>query len=532
MERDGQEETPSIFERPVSRHTALGVGAGALLGLPLAGAAFASGLPSTRAARAATASRGGSMPIARPPASAAESLDPATPLTAYEYLGALYNRLVRQAPDGTMQPDLALSWEPSADAKQWTFHLRRGVTFHDGSPFTSRDAAYTLAHILDPKVGSPQGGVLASFISASRISTPDPHTLVVPLNSPNAEFPSLLMNYNCYIIPHGSAKTIGKTGIGTGPFKLKSFQPAATGVVEANLEYYEGRPNLDSITFIAISDVQARVNALLAGQVDLVAQTNLDFATAKVVQANPATTIVPDRNAYWYTMPMLATKAPFKDVRVRQAFKAAYDPKSLLQLTLQGHGAAAHNNPVPPTEPDWLPVSQGQDIQKAKSLLKAAGFPNGITISLYSSSYDANLTPLALAYKNSVAAAGINVQVVQAPSDSYYTKVWITQPFCVSYWYTGRPIDQLLNQIFRSGSGYNESLWSNPQFDKLLDAARRQIDATKRKQLYQEAQSILVQQCGDMVPLFADRLTGVSRKVQNYREYGFEFDYKNLALAT
>src|SRR5260370_997482 len=189
---------------------------------------------------------------------ACEPLNPATPLPAYEYLGALDNRLVRQAPDGTMQPDLALSWEPSADAKQWTFRLRKGVTFHDGSPFTSRDAAYTLAHILDPKVGSPQGGVLSSFITASRIRTPDPHTLVVPLNSPNAEFPSLLMNYNCYIIPHGSASTIGKRGIGTGPFKLKSFQPAATGVVEANPDYHEGRPNLDSITFIAISDVQAR----------------------------------------------------------------------------------------------------------------------------------------------------------------------------------------------------------------------------------------------------------------------------------
>jgi peptide/nickel transport system substrate-binding protein len=355
---------------------------------------------------------------------------------------------------------------------------------------------------------------------------------VVSLNSPNAEFPSLLMNYNCYIIPHGSASTIGKTGIGTGPFKLKSFQPAATGVVEANPDYHEGRPNLDSITFIAISDVQARVNALLAGQVDLISQTNLDFATARVVQANPSTTIVPDKNAYWYTMPMLATKAPFTDLRVREAFKLAYDPRSLLQLTLQGHGAAAHNNPVPPTEPDWLPVSQEQDIGKAKLLLKAAGFPNGITIQLYTSSYDANLTPLALAYKNSVAAAGINVQVVQAPSDSYYTKVWITKPFCVSYWYTGRPIDQLLNQIFRGGSSYNESLWTNSQFDQLLDAARRQVDNTKRKHLYQEAQSILVQQCGDMVPLFADRLTGVSRKVQNYHEHGFEFDYKNLALAT
>ena len=142
------------------------------------------------------------MRIARPPASTAETLDPASSLSAYEYLGALYSRLVKQAPDGSVAPDLATAWTVSPDAKTWTFTLRQGVTFHNGKAFTSADAAYTLKHIIDPKVGSPQAGVLTPFLSASDISTPDAHTLLVKLTSPNSEFAvTLLMNYNCYVIP-------------------------------------------------------------------------------------------------------------------------------------------------------------------------------------------------------------------------------------------------------------------------------------------------------------------------------------------
>lgn len=104
---------------------------------------------------AGTAKKGGQMRIARPPASTAETLDPASSLSAYEYLGALYSRLVKQAPDGSVAPDLATAWTVSPDAKTWTFTLRQGVTFHNGKAFTSADVAYTLKHIIDPKVASP-----------------------------------------------------------------------------------------------------------------------------------------------------------------------------------------------------------------------------------------------------------------------------------------------------------------------------------------------------------------------------------------
>jgi peptide/nickel transport system substrate-binding protein len=475
-----------------------------------------------------TAKKGGRLLIARPPASNAETLDPASSLSAYEYLGALYSRLVKEAPDGSIAPDLATSWSVSSDARTWTFHLRQGVTFHNGKSFTSADAAYTLKHIIDPKIASPQAGVLTPFLSASDISTPDAHTLVVKLTAPNSEFVSLLMNYNCYVIPDGSAATIGKAGIGTGPFRLTSYTPAGQGTVTANPDYYGGRPVLDSILFTAIADEQARVNALLAGQVDLVSQTNLDYATIKEVHATSTLTTATVKNASIYVLPMLCTKAPFTDVRVRQAFKLAYQPAFVMDLAVHGLGTVANNNPVTPNDPNYLDYVIQPDPDKAKSLLKAAGVSGAQT--LYTSDYDPVLTPLAEAYQSSVAGAGLSIAIQNAPADSYYTSVWIQKPFCVSYWYTGRPIDQLLNQIYRMGSGYDESLWSNSQFNGLLDSARGTVDAAKRKTLYQDAQQLMIEDDGTIVPFFADRTTGLSKKVVNYSEYGFEFDYLHIGF--
>ncbi|MEU4969335.1 ABC transporter substrate-binding protein [Streptomyces smyrnaeus] len=473
--------------------------------------------------------RGGTLRIARPPASDAETLDPAGPLSAYEYLGALYNRLVRVDPDGGLVPDLAESWEADSKARTWTFRLRKGVTFHNGHTFTSADAAYTLRHILDKATASPQAGVLAPLIDPKTLRTPDAHTLVVPLKSPHAEFPSLLTHYNCYVIPDGSGRSIGRTGIGTGPFRLESFTPAGPGSVTAYQDHWAGRPVLDAISFASVADMSARANALLAGQVDLLSQTNLDFATARVVEASDRATIARVKNSQWYVLPMLTTEKPFTDVRVRKAMKLAYDPEHVVKVALQGAGTAGWDNPVPPDDPLHIRSHPEHDPDRARHLLKKAGH-EGLTVDLHTSSYDPLFTPMALAYQDSARRAGIRVRVKTAAADSYYTQIWMKKPLMATYWYTGRPIDQLFTQIFRSGSSYNETAWSDKDFDALIDRARAETDDKRRRELYGEGQTMVIERGGAITPMFADRLVGVSRKVRGYAEHGFEFDYLAIGL--
>ncbi|MFB7459093.1 ABC transporter substrate-binding protein [Streptomyces sp. NPDC056188] len=491
------------------------------------GAASTPVLPA--AAHTGAPARGGTLRIARPAASDAETLDPASSLSAYEYLGALYNRLVRIGADGMLAPDLAESWEPDDKAATWTFRLRKGVTFHDGRAFTAADAAYTLRHILDKATASPQAAVLAPLIDPETLRTPDPHTLVVPLKTPNAEFPSLLTHYNCYVVPDGSAKSIGRTGIGTGPFKLESFAPAGPGRITAYQDHWAGRPVLDAIAFYSVADMSARSNALLAGQVDLLSQTNLDFATARVVAASDRATVARVKNAQWYVLPMLTTEKPFTDVRVRQAMKLAYDPEHVVKAALQGAGSAGWDNPVPPSDPVHNSAHPEHDPEKARHLLKQAG-QEGLAVDLYTAAYDPLFTPMALAYRDSAGRAGIRVRVKTASADSYYTQIWMKKPLMATYWFTGRPVDQLFTQIFRSGSSYNETAWSDKDFDALLDRARRETDDTLRHDLYGQAQTMVIERGGAMTPMFADRLVGISRQVRGYDEHGFEFDYLGIGL--
>lgn len=512
----------------LSRRTLLG-GALATGAAGVLGSCGAPALDLPQQAPRAAAGAGGRMRIARPAANAAETLDPAGSLSAYEYLGALYNRVVRLAPDGTTIPDLATDWSFNKDATEWKFRLRSGVRFHDGRRLTARDVRYTIGHILDPAVASPQAGTLQTMIGAHSVDAVDATTVRFRLKTPNAEFPSLLTAYQCYVIPEDSAATIGASGIGTGPFALASFTPAGPGQVDAYDGYFGGRPVLDSIAFYSIQDTSARVNALLARQVDLLSQTNLDNATARVVQGSAGTTMARVPDAQWYTIPMLATSREFKDPVMRQAMKFAYDPRQVLATALQDTGSPGWDNPVPPATADRLAGHRPYDPERARALLKQAG-REGFSTRIYTSSYEPNLTPIAVAFGNQVKEAGIQLTITNSAADSYYTSVWMQKPLMVSYWFTGRPIDQLLNQIFRSGSSYNESAWSNKEFDRLLDAARADTNATSRAQRYREAQQLIVDDGADLTPVFGDRLVGMSDRVVNYHEYGFEFDYLKIGF--
>ncbi len=210
--------------------------------------------------------------------------------------------------------------------------------------------------------------------------------------------------------------------------------------------------------------------------------------------------------------------------------KLAYDPQRVLDVAAQGAGELGHDNPVPPDNPLWVDYSLERDPDEARSLLRAAGH-EGLTLDMYTSSYDPVFTPMALALSDAVAEAGITVNIRNASADSYYSQIWMQQPLMATYWFTGRPVDQLLNQIFRGGSSYNETAWADDTFDAMLDDARREIDDDKRRTLYQDAQRYIVDHSGSITPMFADRLVGLSRDVVNYYEHGFEFDYLNIGLA-
>lgn len=426
----------------------------------------------------------------------AESIDPYAGPRFLEVITAVYSRLIRPDEHGFASPELATSWLASEDATVWTIKLQAGVTFHDGSTFDAADVVYSFNRILDPENRFPVASTLAVIES---IEANDELTVLFNLNTSYADFPLLLMDYRARIIPEDSGDTIAETGIGTGPFMLEELDVEGITTLLANDAYWEGMPGVARIEISAIADADARVQAMLGGQIDLLgvgsAQRALFEGNAQfAIQEIPVVT-------EWAGFTMRTDTAPFDDVRVRKALRMAVDREAMATLVLgNGMGTITCDNPVLPTDPYRANLECPQDIEGAKALLTEAGYPDGIDVDLHVVPF---YSTMAEAYQQQVADAGITVNLVMEAADGYWNDVWMVEPFFATSWGT-RITDQYLNELYRSDSPWNESYWQNPAFDALLDDARAELDFEARKALYAQAQEQLWEETGTFIPFHQD----------------------------
>lgn len=488
-----------------------------LLTVALVSACIAPQVPTTsEGAEAVAGETGASRGILRVPhflaRDGAESLDPASP-TEFNYANyLLYDRLVALGDNGVLEPELATAWEANAEATAWTFTLREGVTFHDGSTFDAADVAYTFAHILDPETKSRAARTLSLITSTE---TPDPQTIIFHLEPGHADFPLLLSSRPTAIIPADSGATIATTGIGTGPFQLETLDPEGTTVFSANDNYWRGAPGLAGIEMPAIADNEARTLALQAGQIDVLLQAGP--TAAELFQDSADYTVLSFPSGTWIGLSMRIDMPPFDDVRVRQAMRLVADRQAMVDLILNGAGMVSCDTPVDPADPyRWEPEGGcAQNIEAAKALLAEAGYADGLNLTLYTSDVLPNLVPLAEIFQQQAAAAGINIELEITPADTFFSETAVKEAFITTGW-LGRPADEMLNLVFRSTSPLNEAKFANEAFDQLLDKARQAQDLTERTKLYQEAQQLVANEGGHMIAMHMNEATIVSKAVANF----------------
>ena len=440
---------------------------------------------------------------------AASDMDPISRGRVFTVTEKIMSRLVRPGLDGKPAPDLALSWSSNANATEWTFKLREGVKFHSGKPFTSADAAYSLRRVQDPKLDSP---ARSSISMVKSIETPDAKTLKLILAAPYADMPLVLTDYRLMVIPEGAGETIKATGTGTGPFKLEKFDAQGTTVLVANKDYYDGPPGVARMEIIGIPDGQARFQALMGKQIDML--QGISRQQRQLLERSSGFTVQEIPTGNWRGIVFRTDMKPWDDPRVRRAVRLAVDRKAMMELAAGGAGVVGCDTPVGPKDQYRSTKTCAQDIAKAKALLAEAGYPNGIDLELPVATLQAEWPAMAEAFQQQVAPAGFRVKIAQVPTDGYFNEIWMKRPVSMTRW-NDRPADAILNEAYRGGAKWNEAFFKDAKFDTLLDAARSELNFDKRRAKYLEAQDYLWENGGTLVGFHALIQVGHTARVKN-----------------
>ena len=440
---------------------------------------------------------------------AQSSLDPISKGRVFQITEKIMNRLVRPGLDGKPSPDLAVSWSSNDDATEWTFKLREGVSFHDGSAFDAADVLYSLNRVLDPEIESPARSAVKMIQAVEMV---DDMTVKLTLDTPFADMPLQLMDYRLRMIPEGAGDDVATTGIGTGPFKVETFDAEGTTVLVANTDYWEGKPGVARMEVIGIPDGQARLQALLGGQIDM--ERGITAQQKVMLSGSDKFTVQEIPTGNWRGLVFRTDVEPYSDPRVRKALRMVADRQALVDLVLGGGGVIACDAPVEPNDQYRAELTCEQDIEGAKALLAEAGYPDGLEIDVHVATLEPTWPTLAVAYQAQAAEAGIRVNVVQTPTDGYWSQVWMQKDVYATRW-NERPADQVLHEVYLSTAKWNESYFKDADFDQMLADARRELDFEKRRALYVVAQEYLQENSGTLIPYHVTRTVGVNSRVEN-----------------
>ena len=435
-----------------------------------------------------------------------ESLDPAVQTNVNDgvYTDLLYDALTVQDDEWNVHPVLAESWESNADVTEWTFKLRQGVKWHDGKPFTSKDAAYTISRQLEEDLASGIQDRLAQSLDKEGIQTPDDATLVFKMKRPDSLLPLTLSTRQGRIVQDGT--TDFSKGIGTGPFKLKSFSPARSWEVERNADYWDAaNVHLDGIRGVIIGEQSTKMQSVLSGPSHL--SDNIDPSAAPAVEGSSSATLMEYKAATYLLVAMDMTKAPFDNPSVVEAVKLAVDREAIVAAAYQGYGTVTSDVPVPRDDP-YFPSEIGdrpQDVEGAKQLLADAGYADGIDLELITSQAYGAMVDLAVAFAQVVEPAGIRVKIKQWPADTFWDQVWLVKPMYTSY-YTRRHPNEALSITYTTKAPWNESKLQSQELDDLVAKGLATADEEEQIQIYQDALAIVANEAGTSIPAFINRL--------------------------
>jgi peptide/nickel transport system substrate-binding protein len=434
---------------------------------------------------------------------------PAGSATDIAWRFAMFERLVDPSPfSGDTQNVLAEAIESNAAGDVWTIKLRKGVVWQDGSPFTADDVVYSLKRILTKSLGL-EGYSVLQMVDSAGIAKLDSHTVRVPLQYPYSDFLAQLSQRQILMIKNGT--THFTPPVGTGPFRYVSQQAGQSMSFVRNPHYWQhGLPYLDGVKLVNIADETAQLNALFAGQVDII--ESVSGAGGRLADANAATKVQRVNSCSWNALVMNTATGPFSDVRVRQAMRLLANRPADRLAAQNGLGFLGNDLfSIQDGDYDHSFPQRAYDPEQAKALLTKAGMQN-FQFTLHAADLIGGLVSTATAFADQAVHAGVKLSVQQHPAATYTTSTYMKVPFFVTST-GGRSLLATWLLLLAPNAPTPETAWRDPESAKLLKEALRSVDDTKRRPIVHEMQKIQWDRGGYLLPFFITFITPMSKTV-------------------
>lgn len=441
-----------------------------------------------------------------------DSLDPHKAVYAgtKEVLFNVYEGLVKPTADGDLVPAVAEKFEISNDAKTYTFTLRKGLTFHDGSNVTAEDVKYSIERYADIQ------GKESAFSILEKVVIVDEKTVEVKLKEGNSEF---LSELTLAILPK-SNKEPAKNPVGTGPFKVKKFEKGQSLLVERFDGYRKKElPYLDEVTFKIVPDTDAAFTELQGGNLDI-----LQYLTEDQTKTlGDKFQVVQGSVNYVQALYLNNNFEPFRDKRVRQALCYAVDNEAINEFVFAGKSHVIGTNMIPGFSKYYNAETEKtytKDIEKAKALLKEAGYDNGFDLTItVPNNYGPHKTVAEIVVEQ-LKEIGVKAKIEMIEFTSWVSDVYGDR----KYEATVVAVDGTLSpsswfEKNESSAPKNFTHYKNDEFDKIFKEAKASIDDKEKVELYKKLQMILSEDAASVYIQDPANLIAVNKKLSGYKCY-------------
>jgi peptide/nickel transport system substrate-binding protein len=449
-------------------------------------------------------------------------------LGTYTVVTVPFEYLCGKGQGAELAPQLAASWEPNADGSEWTFKLRPGVKWHDGTAFTADDVVATLDRLA---VGN-----LKAYIVKGAGTAVDASTVKVKLNAPDGQFPYQLSIYNpqSVITPKAfvTGTTLDKSPNGTGPFKLAKYDKATGATFEANKDWWNGAPYLDSVEFIFSDDIATQITGLQGGAADAIVEFSVIGGDAVLADTNLTVTAIKGAAHRQLWMNTRDATSNFKDIGVRQAIGLAFDRQALVDQVLSGKGSLGNDHPIASVYAYWdsTQAQKTKDVEAAKKLLAAAG-KTGLKVDMYVPKLQ-EIPQLAELMQTQLKDIGVEANLKVISTDTFYDhwcKVYdskVEPAGCdggeefgiVDYGNRGTP-DVYLVKAYATGE-WNSAHYISAPFNAAVKKYQAALTLDDRKAPIADVQKIASTDVPYVIPYFYDSLTAWSKKVDGIEATG------------